>query len=229
MVVRTSARASSRMPWISTSRACKRLAGRRRPAAASPICAGPRHHVRRRRARRGGALEPVLERPIRRGLRSRPHLPLVHRVEQHRAGREQVEHEHQHADQQHQRLQRNLPVGAHQQRLARLVDRRGRQVALHLALVGAEVGAEQEQRGDGARPERVLLGEVEGEVERLQAARGARERQRLRPARRRRAGPAPARRPPPAGRRRSAPSASRRSRSPPARRRTSCRPRSAGR
>ena len=94
----------------------------------------------------------------------------LRRAEEQRRRREDVEDEHQHAEQQHEELQRDLPVRAHQQRMPRFVDRARRQVALHLALIGAEVRAEEEERGDRARPERVLVGEVEREVERPQPA-----------------------------------------------------------
>ncbi len=91
-------------------------------------------------------------------------------AEHHRRPVEDVEHEDQHADEQHDDLQRNLPVGAHQQRLPRFVDRPRGEVPLHLALVRAEVRTEQEQRRDRAGPEGVLVRQVEREVEALQPA-----------------------------------------------------------
>ena len=84
-------------------------------------------------------------------------LRVVRAVEQHRRRLEQVEHEHEDAGRQDQQLQRDLHEGAHQQRLPRFVDRLRRQVALHLALVAAEVRQHQEQAADHARPERVGL------------------------------------------------------------------------
>ena len=83
---------------------------------------------------------------------------------------ERVVDEHQNANQQNDHLQRDLPVGAHQERLACLVERTRREVSLDLTLVGAKVRAEQKQRGDCSRPERVLVGEVEREIEATQSA-----------------------------------------------------------
>ncbi len=104
-----------------------------------------------------------------------PEPLLLHAAEQERRRREHVEHEDEDAEQQHDHLQRNLPIGAHQQRAFRFVLRPRREVSLDLALVGAEVGTEEEQRRDGPRPERVLIGQVEREVEAAQAARGGRD------------------------------------------------------
>ena len=83
------------------------------------------------------------------------HALRLDRAEQQRRRVEHVEHEDEHAEDEHQKLQRDLPVGAHQQRVPRFVDRPRGQVALHLALIGAEVRAEEEQRRDGAGPEGV--------------------------------------------------------------------------
>src|SRR2546430_10044406 len=54
-------------------------------------------------------------------------------VEQQRWRLEDEEDEHQNAREQHQCLERNLPVGAHQQRAPGLVHRLGSDIALHLA------------------------------------------------------------------------------------------------
>ncbi len=102
----------------------------------------------------------------------------MHAVEQHRRRRIEEEEKHQHADEQHERLQRNLPVRAHEQRFTRRIHRGRRQVSLHLALIRSEVRAEEKQRGNRAGPERVLVREVEREVERLQSPCGAGDAQR---------------------------------------------------
>ncbi len=120
-----------------------------------------------------GGGEAGLGRGVVGGARAGLDRCLVHAVEEHRWRGKDEEDEHQHANQQDQRLQRNLPVGAHQQRRASLVHRFGGEVSLHLALVGAEVGAEQEERGDGARPEVEAVGHVEAEVEGLHPAGGS--------------------------------------------------------
>ena len=121
----------------------------------------------------------VLERGVLAPMRARGHLRIVRAVEQHRRRLEQVEDEHEHAARQNQQLQRNLDVGAHHQRVPRLVDRLRSQVALDLALIAAEVPQHQEQAAQNARPERVLLAQVEAEIERVQPAGGARQVQRL--------------------------------------------------
>ena len=100
-------------------------------------------------------------------------------IEQQRLLVELIEHEHQHADEQHERLERNLPVGADEQRRARFVDRLRGEIALHLALVGAEVRQHEERAADHARPERVRVREAEREVEHAQPAGGARDVQRF--------------------------------------------------
>ena len=95
--------------------------------------------VRGRTPRVERGRELLLERRVsrRRGSGSEP-LDLRGAEEQRRR-REDVEDEDEHAEQQHQQLQRNLPVGAHQQRMPCFVHRLRRQVALDLALIGAEV------------------------------------------------------------------------------------------
>ena len=120
--------------------------------------------------RRVGGVEARLQRRVRRGIGAVAHPLAVHGAEQHRRRIEHVEHEHQHAEHEHDDLQRDLPVGAHQQRLPRFIHRPRGEVALHLALIRAEVRAEQEERRDRARPERVLVGQIEREVEGPQPA-----------------------------------------------------------
>ena len=85
----------------------------------------------------------------------------------------EVENEDEHAGQQDERLQRDLDEGAHHQRVAALLDRLRRQVALHLALVAAEIRQHQEQPAQQPGPEGVGLRPVEAEVDGSQAPRGA--------------------------------------------------------
>jgi hypothetical protein len=103
----------------------------------------------------------------------------VHVVEEHRRLREQVEHEHQDARQQDERLERHLDEGAEQQRTAPLILRLRRQVALNLALVAAKVGEHQEDASDDSRPERVVGRQVEREIDRPQPASRSRDAQRI--------------------------------------------------
>ena len=100
-------------------------------------------------------------------------------VEQHRRLVEHVEQEHEDADHQDEHLQRDLHERAHQERVARLVQRLRGEVALHLALVAPEVRQVQEQPADEARPERVGLLRIEVEVDGVEPAGGARHVQRL--------------------------------------------------
>ena len=76
------------------------------------------------------------------------HPRVVDRVEQHRRLVEQVEHEHQHADQQHSACSGIFTYALISSDCAAFVDRLRRQVALHLALVAAEVRQHQEQAAD---------------------------------------------------------------------------------
>ena len=101
------------------------------------------------------------------------HRAFVGGVVQQRRGLELVVDEDHHADEKDERLERDLPVGAHQERGAGGVDGFGGQVALDLGLVGAEVGQHEEGAADEARPEGVRLVDVEREVEDLEAACGA--------------------------------------------------------
>jgi len=87
-------------------------------------------------------------------------------VEQHRRLVEDVEQEHEDADHQDEHLQGDLHERAHQEGMARLVQRLRRQVALHLALVAPEVRQVQEQSADEARPERIGLAGIEREIDR---------------------------------------------------------------
>jgi hypothetical protein len=111
--------------------------------------------------------------------RARLDATLVGRVEEHRRLHEQVVREDQDAREEDQRLQRDLEERAHQQRTAALVDRLRGEIALDLALVATEVGEHQEEARDGARPDGVLLREVEREVERPEPAGRAGDVQRL--------------------------------------------------
>ncbi len=123
-------------------------------------------------------VEVGLEFGIGGGLRASS-LQRLDLVEHQRRGPELVEHEDQHADQQYQELQRDLQECRHHERRPAFIDRARSEVALHLALVAAEIGQEQEQRGEQAGPDRVALFEIETEVERLQLAGGAGQVQRV--------------------------------------------------
>ena len=114
-----------------------------------------------------------------RGLRGPLHGPVVHRVEEHRRPHEQVVREHQHAGQQNQRLEGDLHVGAHEERLAPRIYRLRGEVALDLALVAAEIRQHQEQPADEPGPERVGVVRIEAEVDRREASRCAGDVQRL--------------------------------------------------
>ena len=78
---------------------------------------------------------------------------------------EHVIQEHEHADEQHKHLERNLDERAHQQRVTRLPQRLGGEVTLDLALVAAEVRQVQEQAAEEAGPERIGLPRVEMEID----------------------------------------------------------------
>ena len=97
----------------------------------------------------------------------------VHPVEQQRRLLKEVEDEDEHAGQQDERLQRDLDEGAHHQRVAPFLHGLRGQVALHLALVAAEIRQHQEQPAEQPGPEGVGLRPVEAEVDGSQAPRGA--------------------------------------------------------
>ena len=120
-----------------------------------------------------GAPELVVQRAVLAGPPARLDGRLMRLVEEHRRLGEEVEAEHQHAHHQDEHLQRDLGERAHQQRVPPGVDRLRRQIALHLALVAAEVAEHQEQPAQQAGPEGVRLVEVEREVDGLQPAGGA--------------------------------------------------------
>ena len=162
--VRPPSVADARGPARRCARNAARSRARRRVAAD-----GDRARRSPARARAYSAAPRARGRPARRSVA----------VEQHRRRLEEVEDEHEHAARQDQQLQRDLHERAHQQRVPRLVHRLRRQVALHLALIAAEIRQHQEQPADHARPERVGLAQVEREVDRLQPAGGAGQVQRL--------------------------------------------------
>src|SRR4029079_19231784 len=109
------------------------------------VVAGGGECLRQAAAQFERLLELLLDRSIVGRAIARLDPFLVDRVEQHRRLVEQVENEHEHTEQQNQGLQRNLEIGAHQQRLSSLVDRLRRKVPLHLTLIAAEIGQHQEQ------------------------------------------------------------------------------------
>ena len=111
--------------------------------------------------------EPLLERvqPAA-GVALQPALPS-RLVEEDRRRLELVEDEHQHAQQQDEELHRDLEHGVEHQPEPALAQRRPREVALHLRLVGAEVRQRQEEAAQQAGPEGVAPVHVEREVDAL--------------------------------------------------------------
>src|SRR6185503_66680 len=118
------------------------------------------------RGGRGRGGELLLELAIQHGLRV-SHRALVRGIEQQRLLMILIEYEYQYSNKQHQGLEGNLPVGADQERAPRFVHRLRRQIALHLALIRAEIRELQERSADQARPERVGVREAEREIEHL--------------------------------------------------------------
>jgi hypothetical protein len=98
------------------------------------------------------------------------HPPIVRRIEQHRLWLEDVVHEHENADEEHARLQWNLPVRADQERAPCLRNRLRRQEPLNLALIRPEVRHHEERSSNHPRPERVAVGDIEPEIERTETA-----------------------------------------------------------
>ena len=75
-------------------------------------------------------------------------------VEEDRRRLELIEDEHQHAEQQDEELHRDLEHGVEHQAEPALAQRRPREVALHLRLVGAEVRQREEEAAEQARTRR---------------------------------------------------------------------------
>ena len=94
-------------------------------------------------------------------------------VEEHRVRCELVEDEQERAQQQDDELHRDLQHRVEHQAQATLAQRGAADVALHLRLVGAEVGEGEEQPAEHAGPHRVAPARIEGEVHRLQLAQRA--------------------------------------------------------
>jgi hypothetical protein len=91
-------------------------------------------------------------------------------LEQHRRLHEQVEHKHHGADEQNEELHGDLGHGVEQQAQPALRDGAAGQVALHLRLVAAEVGEEQERAADQAAPDIEAVVPVEVGGDRVEAA-----------------------------------------------------------
>src|SRR5690606_14547129 len=117
--------------------------------------------LRRFPPRLESAREAILERAQLAGVR-RPRDALERRgVEEDRRRREQVEDEDEEADQQDDELHRHLEEAVEEEAEPALRDRAPRQVALHLRLVGAEIGEREEEAAGDARPEIVAIREAE--------------------------------------------------------------------
>ena len=99
----------------------------------------------------------------------------LHGVEEDGRLRELVEDEDHRAEEEDEELHRHLDHPVEEQAEPALRDRLARQVALHLRLVGAEVGEREEAAAEESRPEVVLVRDVEGEVDGVQAPELARD------------------------------------------------------
>ena len=89
-------------------------------------------------------------------------------VEVHRRRLELVKHEQQHAQRQDEQLHGDFEHGVEHQAQSAFAERRAAQVALHLRLIGAEIGQHQKRGAQHARPERVAVFEVERVIDGLQ-------------------------------------------------------------
>ena len=88
---------------------------------------------------------------------------------------EQVEHEHHGPDEQDEELHGDFGHGVEQQAQAALRDGFAGQVALHLRLVAAEIGEEQERAADQAAPDVEAVVPIEVGGDGVQPARRARQ------------------------------------------------------
>ena len=100
------------------------------------------------------------------------HRLRVRCVPIHRRRMKEVEHEDHDPDQQDEELHGDLQQAVHQQPAPCLLHRLPSEVALHLALVRAEVGELQEEAADQAAPQRVLRGRIPRGVDHIQFAQG---------------------------------------------------------
>ena len=87
-------------------------------------------------------------------------------------GRELVEDEQERAEQEDEELHRNLQEGIEHQAEAAFAQGGAADVALHLGLVGAEIGEREKQAAEEAGPERVAPARIERHIDRLQLAQG---------------------------------------------------------
>ncbi len=94
----------------------------------------------------------------------------LYRIEKYRRGLELIEHEQHRPDEENEKLHGNFDHPVEQQPHAALGDGAPGEVALHLRLVGAEVGKLQEQPAQDAGPHRVAVVQIEGEINRVQFA-----------------------------------------------------------
>ena len=94
-------------------------------------------------------------------------------VEKDGGGLELVEDEDQRAEQQDEELHRDLQQRVEHEAEPALAQRGAADVALHLRLIGAEVGERQEESAEQAGPESVALGGIERKIHGLELAQGA--------------------------------------------------------
>ena len=109
----------------------------------------------------------------------RARLGKRHRIEEHGRPFELVEDEEERPGEQDHELHRQLGEGVEDEREAALAKRTPGEIALHLALVAAEVGEHQEEPAEEPRPDGVGLARVGVEGQGLQPAGGAGDPERL--------------------------------------------------
>src|SRR5690606_27192205 len=76
----------------------------------------------------------------------------------------QIEKEYEHTGEQDEELHRDLQDPVHPKPLPRLLHALPAQIALHLALIGAEVGKLKEETADQTAPKRVAFRRIPGRI-----------------------------------------------------------------
>ena len=90
-------------------------------------------------------------------------------IEEHRrVGLGLIEHEQERSDHDDEELHRDFEDGVEHQPQSSFAQRRAADVALHLRLVGAEIGERQKQSAENPAPKGVTLFQVPRVVHRLQ-------------------------------------------------------------
>ncbi len=112
------------------------------------------------------------------GVRARPGLRHLGRIEEHGRGLELVGHEHEHAEEQDRELHRHLDEPVQEEPQLALARRARGEDAAHLRLIGAEVGELEEEAAEEPRPQIVAARRIERGVERAQLPGPARHRER---------------------------------------------------